>query len=295
MRLDQADIQKNLNRFQEESGKLHATANQYVEKKIAEETKMQHTIDEKKSLEDQFDVQKTNAETAQDRKRDMMNDRNKELLTINDKNLEAIKLKAKSADPLAKFLLERMACIINNDDNGKDFQGMYNDQLANAANFQLAVRSADGNKLSQVWMEEVRSRITGSDDANKEQGDMFKLVINEKSQAQNLPLFPFYRCLSKVWHMLAATNKMVRHQAKMRHFSQESSQILVKVAASKEKIDALSAFDVIKEEAQAIDENEVNYFFRRLNSITEQIRETEALLYGDGGNNHTAFADQFFK
>lgn len=111
----------------------------------------------------------------------------------------------------------------------------------------------------------------------------------------NIPMFPFYRVLSKVWHLLAATFKMTRHQAKMRHFAQEESQIAVKVAACEEKINALRAFDVIAEEARAIQENEVAYFDGRLKSIRSQIKDTEELLFGVGGQNSTSFADQFFK
>lgn len=115
-------------------------------------------------------------------------------------------------------MLKKLACLINNDSNGDDFRALQNDQFLNASAFQLAIRSADGNKLSQQWMEEVRGQITGSDDSNKEQGAIFKLVINEKAQAQNVMLFPFYRVVSKVWHLLAATFKMTRHGAKMRHY-----------------------------------------------------------------------------
>ena len=51
-----------------------------------------------------------------------------------------------------------------------------------------------------------------------------------------MPMFPYFRVLSKVWHFIAASRKMSRHEEKMKAFEQERKQISVKVAASEEKI-----------------------------------------------------------
>ena len=114
MRHDQKDIQNNLQRFSEEAQKLHDIANTYVEKKNAEVAKMEATINEEKSLNEKFDAQKAEAQSSQDRRRDMMNDRNKELLSVNDKNLAAIKA---DNSGLGDYLLSQFACIITNDEN----------------------------------------------------------------------------------------------------------------------------------------------------------------------------------
>jgi len=82
----------------------------------------------------------------------------------------------------------------------------------------LAVRSADGTKLSQDWMETVRGEITGSDDDKEDHGLIFKKIISERDLNQNIPMFPYYRVLSKVWHFIAAARKMARHEAKMKNF-----------------------------------------------------------------------------
>lgn len=104
----------------------------------------------------------------------MMNDRNKELLSVTDKNLDAVKKQAfEQKEGLGDFLLQKFACLINNDSTKSDWRQMTGDQLANASAFQLAIRSSDGNKLTQAWMEEVRTAITGGDDAKKHQGAIF--------------------------------------------------------------------------------------------------------------------------
>jgi len=74
---------------------------------------MQATINEEKSLNEKYDAQKAEAQSAQDRRRDMMNDRNKELLSFNDKNLAYIKA---DRSEIGEYLLKQFACIISNNE-----------------------------------------------------------------------------------------------------------------------------------------------------------------------------------
>ena len=192
----------------------------------------------------QVDAQKALAKTAQDTKRDLMNDRNKELLTINEQNFAAILAEAAGnpiskkqcckPDPtagepidlevqrnMANFLLDAFAGLFSGREDAKHTD-MLEDQFASAANFQMAGRACNGDGLSKQWMEVIRAKITGGESEKCEKGEVWSFMVNEKLTNANMGFFPYFRSLSKTWHFIAQTRKMNRHVEKMKLLVQDS-------------------------------------------------------------------------